>query len=335
VVGRFIPASFRVEAPVNDGAFQNVNGTFTYIGQDFSYLINPSFTITALNALPTPTATTNYTGSWHKLSADSFSVNQVTADTTNNGSDALNRLVIFHNQAAIEFDPVTDDLGNGQFSVRFGNDTFCYGIDNGAIPGCDKESNSEVVEVSSADIDLTLTSIADNVTGTVEVTTNVNQLFEPSGNTLRFGRIDLTNSFGSELLPQSITIKSQYYNQLPDSTYIYSLNNADSTTAYNTATDIDLASTGNFTPPLTAADLGLTGSGTLSNGINTYSLHDDVTISEGPGVTGSVIYPVSVPSWLKYDWDGDGSFDDDPISEATFGIFGGNSRQIYYRQLYR
>ena len=39
--------------------------------------------------------------------------------------------------------------------------------------------------------------------------------------------------------------------------------------------------------------------------------------------------------WLRYDWDLDGDYDDDPGAKATFGIFEGNTVQIYTQQIYQ
>jgi len=57
-----------------------------------------------------------------------------------------------------------------------------------------------------------------------------------------------------------------------------------------------------------------------------------------PGDTGfiditSSIFISSFP-WLNYNWDGDGSYDDSPSARATFGIYKGNSKQIYFREVY-
>ena len=39
--------------------------------------------------------------------------------------------------------------------------------------------------------------------------------------------------------------------------------------------------------------------------------------------------------WLRFDWDADGVFDNDPVARATFGIFDGNPVQIYIQQIYQ
>ena len=49
---------------------------------------------------------------------------------------------------------------------------------------------------------------------------------------------------------------------------------------------------------------------------------------------------ISVPgltsnfSWLNFDWDNDGNYDDGPEGRATFGIYKGHQIQIFFREVY-
>ncbi|WP_137820503.1 LamG domain-containing protein [Pseudomonas sp. 2FG] len=54
----------------------------------------------------------------------------------------------------------------------------------------------------------------------------------------------------------------------------------------------------------------------------------------GAGNDGSVRLTYSTPSWLQFDWDGDGVLED-ASGLATFGIYRGAARLIYRRELYR
>jgi MSHA biogenesis protein MshQ len=54
----------------------------------------------------------------------------------------------------------------------------------------------------------------------------------------------------------------------------------------------------------------------------------------GAGNNGSVKITAAVPAWLQYDWDAGTPGDENPTGEATFGIFGGESKQIYSREIY-
>ena len=38
--------------------------------------------------------------------------------------------------------------------------------------------------------------------------------------------------------------------------------------------------------------------------------------------------------FLRFDWDGNGTYGEDPTGRATFGIFRGDGRVIYTRELY-
>jgi MSHA biogenesis protein MshQ len=54
----------------------------------------------------------------------------------------------------------------------------------------------------------------------------------------------------------------------------------------------------------------------------------------GAGNSGSVLINGTVPAWLRHDWDTATSGDENPSGQATFGIFGGETRQIYTREIY-
>ena len=41
-----------------------------------------------------------------------------------------------------------------------------------------------------------------------------------------------------------------------------------------------------------------------------------------------------VPDFLRFDWNAGTAGDENPSGQATFGIFGGESRQIYTREIY-
>jgi hypothetical protein len=38
--------------------------------------------------------------------------------------------------------------------------------------------------------------------------------------------------------------------------------------------------------------------------------------------------------WLLFDWDHDGSHDDSASARVSFGVYQGNNRQIYWREVY-
>jgi MSHA biogenesis protein MshQ len=54
----------------------------------------------------------------------------------------------------------------------------------------------------------------------------------------------------------------------------------------------------------------------------------------GAGNQGSVVVTATVPDFLRFDWNTGTPGDENPSGQATFGIFGGESRQIYTREIY-
>ncbi|MAD52664.1 DUF6701 domain-containing protein [Idiomarina sp. UBA3162] len=44
-------------------------------------------------------------------------------------------------------------------------------------------------------------------------------------------------------------------------------------------------------------------------------------------------FELNVPSFLKYDWDGDNDYDDNPTALGVFGIYRGSDRQIYWQEV--
>ncbi len=304
-VGRFRPAGFRIKTgSVNDGVLDNSCGTFNYIGQDFGYLVNPAFVVEAINAASA--VTTNYRADWNKLTSASFPISVV----SNDGSNALD---IVHTQAGINYNPA----GYGVFNVAFGDDTFCYGLDVSGV--CVKQSNAQLAEFT-ADITMSLATISDG-----EVSTAIGQDFSPILGKLRYGRLAMDNVFGSELVGLSMPMHTQYYD---GSNYILNEDDGCTTVDHNVVNELIVTpvlsgGTSTVTVISTTAvggvlDISLTAPG--ANNIGYIDVVPDLTIS---GET-----------WLQYDWDSTIPGLENPSGRANFGIYNGDSRQIYIRQIY-
>jgi hypothetical protein len=54
----------------------------------------------------------------------------------------------------------------------------------------------------------------------------------------------------------------------------------------------------------------------------------------GAGNEGGVSVTATVPDWLKFDWEAGTAGDENPTGQATFGLFGGERRVIYTREIY-
>jgi MSHA biogenesis protein MshQ len=154
---------------------------------------------------------------------------------------------------------------------------------------------------------------------------------------VRFGRLRIGNAFGSELLPLTIPLFAEYYND-DGSGGGFVTNSNDSCTSYDALdatpdTNAEILALSNYLPNLDSGETTPSGNGFIMNGTNDPA--NSISLSApGSGNDGSVDMTLSVSSWLLYDWDGDGNHDNNPTGTATFGIFGGNDATIYRRELY-
>ncbi len=311
IVGRFIPSFFQVLVTDN-GVLENTCGVYTYIGEDFSYSTPPAFTVSAMNALATPTVTQNYRDGYVKLNASSITLDLPT-DTSVTGSDTA-LLNVSYTPAAFLFTP----NNNGTVDYTFGADTIRYGPDS-VVLNYSKESNSEVAPFTG-DLDPVLTQVSDG-----EVITAFTRAFDLIGNQLRFGRARMSNVHGSELIDLRMPMVVEYL----VSPGVYTINSDDVCTTVATS---DLLITDNLSVP---------GSSTVTI-TNPTAIAGDLGVSltaPGAGIDGDInVSPelsLSIDKWLRYDWNSTGQFDTDPNAMATFGIFSGNPVNIYLQQIYQ
>ncbi len=308
VIGRFIPASFDV-AINGDGAFAESCGIFTYMGQDFGYATAPTITVSALNALGNVTA--QYRDGFAKLGATSVTADASQDDTTP-GSDA-NPLLVSYTGAAMGF-TINND---GTVDYTFGADTWRYGPD-APLGAFGKSGNSQVAPFI-ADINPEISQVADP-----EVTTAFapgTRVLDPTGNNLRFGRLRMENTHGSEVDPLRMPVFAEYWTGAG-----FARNLLDTCTAIADADLVSVASPPGLSTPTV---------------INNPASAGDVDYNypaPGAGNDGFVDTTTDLNSanhlWLRHDWDSDGVFDNDPSARATFGIYDGNPVQIYLQQVY-
>ena len=287
-------------------------GTSTYIGRfyphhfdttvaqscgTFSYSgQNISVTATAQNNWQaTPTVTQNYTGSF------AYNTTLSNAGSTTNFSQNIISAANFTNGTANKTDVLY---------------TFPT-----------KETVPETITLRANDAD------TGTATGVTEGTTEI-----------RSGRTRIENAYGSELVDMKVPAQVEYYN-----TNGFELNTADTCSA------IDVTLTDPGTDPIT---LG-TGNGQTciwddakkSVGTTDFTCIADATkpqFSEPPtsgsfnlylkapgtNFTGDIGVTLVSPVWLQYDWDGDGTHDNNPSSTASFGLYRGDDRIIYWREVF-
>jgi len=315
-IGRFYPDHFVLSGPgITNRVALGGGGSFTYMGEDLGL----SYTLTAKNAATPIAATTeNYSSAVNGFARldTPAELNYAAADTTlpfnltsrlTTGVPVmswLNGVMVITDTARISRNTTAD----GPFL-----------LDIGLAP-----VDEDLVKLASYDMDVDATPPNDHA---LIATTQI-----------RFGRISLSNTFGSELQALSMPLNAEYFNGTH-----FVPNFDDSLTPLTTAgfvlssaielgqTDGDVQVVAGKTSQLTFNNALLAGNGGLS-----FCPPGNPACTPEAGNAGfiDVRLDLSTLPYLQFDWDGNGVVED-PLARATFGIFSGNSRQIYYRQIFQ
>jgi len=165
-----------------------------------------------------------------------------------------------------------------------------------------------------------LTAVTDGEAAASDLTVPRN--ISPVGNLQRFGRgfaQDVYGTMGQIGDSLTVPIGTMFF----AAGGIWTPHAADSCAIYNyIQTDSGITTTASSPSPVM-----------LANGVGSLTL----TVTAGV-VGGTSTINATWPSWLQYDFDGidqllDGNFyDDNPTGIATFGIFRGNDRYLYWRE---
>ena len=310
-VGRFIPDTF--STALNTPRFTPGCGSFTYLGTPFAYSAPPQATLTAFNA--NGAVTQNYTGSLFKLSAAS-----VTGKTYSSSGLTLDTSGLTGTPVAVV------DAGGGFAILTFDADA--------AVRL--RYPRTTVTAAFDAEIELAANvSDSDGITANLRfggTGTGTGIAFGGSGTqkSQRFGQLRLLNAYGSELLDLAVPVRVEYATLLGSSL------------GFVTSTD-DACTTGSAISAAHATlDESLLGAGavgqtsmlgvSISNGLGNLSL-------SAPNVSGRVeIDPLDLSlsyPWLMPDTNDDGSYADNPRATASFGLFQGQNRRVYSREVVR
>jgi len=297
--GRFIPARFSLGAniPLLNPA---CNNSFTYLGQPFTYLIDPVFTLTALNT--GGTTTLNYGGSYWKMNSAlggrSYTNNAATAATL-----------------------ATPAAGNVVWAGTVDSD----GVGTAAISAVQlaysKPPTPEAPFATNLDLNLSAGDLTDSDAVCYDPENdgicNPYVLGAIAGTEQRYGRLLLQSNYGPEVQNVPLNLVVEYFD---GSGYV--VNAADGCTNYVATPPVLLLS--NYQDQLSVGETLPTGGGILSSGGGTLVLS-----APGVGNQGSVdlTYDLDAAgfSWLK-----DNGLN--PVGKVTFGIFKGNERLIYMRE---
>ncbi|TPH17795.1 LamG domain-containing protein [Litorilituus lipolyticus] len=359
-VGRFIPAYFL--QTVNDtgtlSANHNAvcnNEVWAYAGQNitqggattgaitYAAADAPEIMITAYNL--NDVVTQNYTGvGFTKLTAAGITIFEPTQDDIQlreSPVDADDKVNITSEMNAGN-DPVVGP-NNGELIYTFNStDHFIY----------EHNARSELVPFP-ANIPFEIDSIIDSddvalYAGSSASITPIEKVVT-QGVEVRFGRWLMENSFAPETQDLPMPMFIQHFNGVD-----YINNPAENCLVPLIANKTTLGAIGSG--GLTLWDYRLVD---LNNGDNLQPQHTDASVdgitaftagvyresgafpalkfSAPPPVNrqGALRVEYEVPPWLKFDWTGDGNFIDNPNATLTFGLYRGNDRIIYQREVDR
>jgi hypothetical protein len=338
-VGRFYPDNFVIANPVitNRSDIVACADPFTYMGENFTI----SYELQATSLNPPGSITQNYINSFAKL--DPAVLADMNYAATDNGTNLTARLSaasagVFTAGVA----PVTATLSLTRNATPDGvYDNFQIG----AVP-----ADSDGVTLLPAALDLSLNG-GPNTHGLLGQTD------------IRYGRLNLQNNFGSELLTLTMPLSAEYY--LNASAEF--ITNIDDSCTTRTVADILLYNDQQVKAGRAVGDpvINVNGaSSTTLTGVSAFAAGQSVLTFTAPGAEGYVDVEVQAPSWLRSDLDAidqgiagpgmhcnpalavsnpayiagcvaDGNIvDETPLSRGNFGLFKGGDNIIYIREIY-
>lgn len=307
IIGRFIPDHFTLTSSAITPACNN----FSYMDQLFGI----SYSLEARNSNNIPTKNYTYSttsGQNYVKTTDVTITAEYVVPLTTTSTNLTSRVSML-------YDP--SNWSEGRYVMADSNALFSR-LNNtvdGAYDNLDiglKVIDSDGVVLGSPDM---LSS--DNTNANCTASTCLeNKLGQTN---IRYGRLIIGNSHGSELMPLNVPFSTEFYTGVT-----WLVNTADSCTTVSTANNFTYTPNGiTLVPNLLPASASLP----LSNGRS--SLAFGIAGKDNTGnidITGSL---ATLP-WLQFDWNGDGSYDNNPLGRATFGIFKGNDKIIFRREVY-
>ncbi len=317
-VGRFIPHHFETSTNVPTLATSCAAGSFTYIGEAFGYTTAPVITFTA--KAQGGQTTVNYEGDFFKMSglaAPTYTSTPATLDTSGLPGSG---------------DPAVTESGSGVGTLTFSSGSGFFYTRGAEEPEFDADIRlSQVVADSDGAAALSNPVVFGNPGG---------MLFD-AGAAQRYGRARILNAFGSERVNLAVTLRTEYY--FNAATGFVSNVADDCSTPVTVALDL-------FTDNLADGETcvldngapGLSGAGCAAVAAPAFQFREPSVAGNfnlnlrapGDGNDGSARVSADVPAWLEYDWDAGSPGNEDPEANATFGVFQGQGRQIYTRELY-
>ncbi|WP_034475045.1 DUF6701 domain-containing protein [Aestuariibacter salexigens] len=331
-LGQFRPAYFDI-IQVDTAELGDAHGPFTYVGQTFGFVsgAEPVLQITAKNAREQ--TTNNYADALWQLLPDQTDVESQINYMDSSGYAGTATVVSAGDAPLLS----GVDVYDGQALLQINNAQFRYDKIN---------TESEPygpVEPFNGSIDMLFTSAfltdgdgvcwQSNYPDGCETFTIDNII----GNSLRYGRLTLLNTYGPETETLYVPIMAEYFEQGE-----WRRNSLDDLTPINYASaagQVELQPVG--TPDISDLVGAPFATGLLNGGQS--DANDLLLNAPGEGNTGTVrvslVEDATDAFWSEFlndDWDDDGDIDSDdfPSANVSFGLFRGNDRVIHWREVF-
>jgi hypothetical protein len=323
--GRFIPDNFSVT--YNTPSLGSACGTFTYVGQQLNYTTQPIITVTARNGTSnglTNATTTNYAGAYAKLNNSSLAPNTQAARYSRfdalapplGNTPALDTTGL----PAIASDPAINPFVNGVTTLTFNSGTgllFARGTTAKAPFDADIALAVNVIDTDTV-------AYAGNPAQFGAAFAGNGIAFGGGNKAIRFGRLKLSNAYGSELLNLPVPIGTEYWS---GTSFVPNIQDSCTSIAAGNVT------LGGYLGGITAANMTGTNvsiGGAFSSGKGRLALTKPLP---RPTTKGSVNITIDLVTESKTYLSTGPTFSSDPIARATFGV---NKRGpiIYLREMY-
>lgn len=317
-VGRFYPAYYTVAESV-DPTLAHGHGTcsFTYQGEDAGFALQPVLTVTAMTAQNT--VATNAGGAFWTLLPQSPATMVANLPASIANLPATATTTLSTSTSTLSYGTTTTDY-DGRGTLTISNTRFSF--NKTANPGAGDSAFSPKLKLTVNATVLTDTDgacyLASNTCSAYVIDGSDGSGF--SGTELRYGRLLLTNVYGSSQVSALMPAQVQYLTTVGANAVFIS--NAQENTACSgvslnttsiTLTDVSgLLSASSVLPEFDA--------GISSGGAGLIKLTVDSSLS-ATNATGMIRATVSVPLALRYNVMGSGL--ENPTATATFGVYGG------------
>ena len=339
-LGDFYPAYFDVTLSTTP-SLADTCGIFSYLGENIDFETDPEFTITAYNALDE--ITDNYSDTFWSYLPDEQALEASLSylDSSSYTLTGTASVIDLGNAPLVN----NNDNYDGSGTVTITNGRFKYNkvhTDNSAFDSVSPFQASIDMVFASGFFTTSFAGQGGNHTICYKDDYNSSNCKQMTienvlGTEIRYGRLDIESTHGSEFESLRVPIKTEYFKN-----DLWVLNTDDSN-----CTNIDFSQDNNDMSllPIGSQDISasinnITSTGQLLLGV---AVSSDDLLMNPPNEVGELILqlnplatPSGWPSYLNYDWNGDNVIDENdfPSATVTFGLFRGNDKIIQWREVF-